>query len=151
MVCLGNICRSPLAEGIMRSKIEAAGINATVDSCGTGNWHSGESPDPRAIAIAKQHGLNISKQCARQFSTKDFDQFDYIFAMDSSNYRDLMALTNDPVSKAKLHLFLPFCGIKNPTDVPDPWFGNEDGFRDVYQLLDKATEAALAKILTINS
>jgi protein-tyrosine phosphatase len=150
MVCLGNICRSPMAEGIMRMKFQEAGIDAIVDSCGTGNWHSGEAPDKRSIAIAARNGLDISQQCARQFRVEDFENFDVIFAMDSSNYNDLLALTNDPESKSRVHIFLPFCGITNPTEVPDPWFGDERDFKEVYQLLDKACSLALPKLLTIN-
>lgn len=150
MVCLGNICRSPLAEGILRQKLEAAGIDAVVDSCGTGNWHAGEAPDKRAIGVAAERGLDISKLCARQFRPADFREFDLIFAMDSTNYRDILSLAAEEDAKAKVHLFLPYCGINDPADVPDPWYGDKKDFIQVYQLLEKACEKAISKLLTIS-
>lgn len=101
MVCLGNICRSPLAEGIMRSKL---GKEYFVDSAGTGSWHVGQAPDKRSIAVAKKYGIEISHLRARQFQVKDFDEFDYILAMDSSNYRDILSLARSEEDRMKVRL-----------------------------------------------
>lgn len=131
MVCLGNICRSPLAEGIMRSKL---GKEYFVDSAGTGSWHVGQAPDKRSIAVAKKYGIEISHLRARQFQVKDFDEFDYILAMDSSNYRDILSLARSEEDWMKVRLIL------HDQDVPDPYYGGEDGFELVYQLLDEAVD-----------
>lgn len=131
MVCLGNICRSPLAEGIMRSKL---GKEHFVDSAGTGSWHVGQAPDKRSIAVAKKYGIEISHLRARQFQVKDFDEFDYILAMDSSNYRDILSLARSEEDRMKVRLIL------HDQDVPDPYYGGEDGFELVYQLLDEAVD-----------
>src|SRR3970282_187716 len=104
MVCLGNICRSPLAEGILASKLPKNKFQ--VDSAGTGSWHIGHSPDDRSIAVAKKYNLDISKQKGRQFSTNDFDTFDYIFVMDNANYDDVMQLAKNQEQKEKVHLVL---------------------------------------------
>lgn len=151
MVCLGNICRSPLAEGLLRQKLKEAGADDfEVDSAGTGGWHSGEAPDKRAIAVAAKYGLDISKQCARKFHPDDFDKFDFIFAMDASNFNDLSAMARGSTQREKLHPFLPFAGINDPSEVPDPWYGGAQDFEDVYRLLDQACEVAAAKLLKIN-
>lgn len=131
MVCLGNICRSPLAEGIMRSKL---GEEYFVDSAGTGSWHVGQAPDKRSIAVAKKYGIEISHLRARQFQVKDFDEFDYILAMDSSNYRDILSLARSEEDRMKVRMIL------HDQDVPDPYYGGEDGFELVYQLLDEAVD-----------
>lgn len=131
MVCLGNICRSPLAEGIMRSKL---GKEYFVDSAGTGSWHVGQAPDKRSIAVAKKYGIEISHLRARQFQVKDFDEFDYILAMDSSNYRDILSLARSEEDRMKVRLIL------HDQDVPDPYYGGEDGFELVYQLLVEAVD-----------
>jgi len=106
MVCLGNICRSPLAEGIMKEKVEAAGLDWEVDSAGTGSWHVGKRPDRRSIAVAKNHQLDITDQRARQFEAADLDAYDLIFAMDASNYQDICRLTNTDVQKQKIQLIM---------------------------------------------
>ena len=103
MVCLGNICRSPLAEGILRSKLDS---NFIIDSAGTGGWHAGESPDQRSIETAKQNNIDISHQKARKFSIADFDSFDYIYVMDQSNYKDVINLAPNKAAKAKVALIL---------------------------------------------
>ena len=131
MVCLGNICRSPLAEGIMRSKL---GETCYVDSAGTGNWHVGQKPDKRSIAIAQKYGIDISAQRARQFHLNDFEEFDLIFAMDSSNFQDLLSLAKKEEHKAKVQLIL------GDANVPDPYYGGEEGFENVYQMLDEAID-----------
>lgn len=132
MVCLGNICRSPLAEGILRSKLDS---NFIIDSAGTGGWHAGESPDKRSIETAKQYNIDISNQRARKFSIADFDLFDYIYVMDKSNYKDVINLAPDEAAKAKVALILG-----NSKEVPDPYYGGQEGFENVYYLLDQACE-----------
>lgn len=132
MVCLGNICRSPLAEGILRSKLDS---NFIIDSAGTGGWHAGQSPDKRSIETAKQYNIDISNQKARKFSISDFDLFDYIYVMDKSNYKDVINLAPDEAAKAKVALILG-----DSKEVPDPYYGGQEGFENVYYLLDQACE-----------
>ncbi len=143
MVCLGNICRSPLAEGILKSKV-AAGI--VVDSAGTGGWHSGELPDPRSIAIARNHGIDISNQRARQFSSVDFQNFDVIFAMDNSNYENIIAQANSDEDIAKVKLILNELYPEENRDVPDPYYGGKSGFKNVFDMLDRASDVIVEKI-----
>ncbi len=145
MVCLGNICRSPLAEGIMRSKL-AGRENFIVDSAGTGGWHAGQKPDPRSIAIAKEFGLDISDQRARQFSSSDFKTFDYIFAMDNSNYKNVIKLANNQEDNAKVTRILNALTPGQNLDVPDPYYGGEDGFLQVYKMLDAACDAIALRL-----
>lgn len=147
MVCLGNICRSPLAEGLMRLKMQSRGYSEViVDSAGTGGWHVGQAPDKRSIAVAKKYGIDISSQCARKFEQEDFEKFDYIFAMDKSNLNDILALANNEKQKSKAHLFLTFAGITPLQEVPDPWYGDDSDFESVYHLLEKACEQAALRI-----
>ena len=145
MVCLGNICRSPLAEGIMRSKL-AGRENFIVDSAGTGGWHAGQKPDPRSIAIAKEFGLDISDQRARQFSSSDFKTFDYIFVMDNSNYKNVTKLANNQEDTAKVTRILNALTPGQNLDVPDPYYGGEDGFLQVYKMLDAACDAIALRL-----
>jgi protein-tyrosine phosphatase len=121
-VCLGNICRSPLADGIMRKKIKERGLNWQVDSAGTGNWHINEAPDPRAQAIAEKYGYNISNLKARQFQLSDFEEFDHIFAMDHQNYQDIKSLQPSTEQLEKLELFLNRLNPGLNQGVRDPWF-----------------------------
>jgi len=143
MVCLGNICRSPLAEGIMRSKLSEDFI---VDSAGTGGWHAGEFPDKRSISTAKNRGLDITNQRARQFKKSDFDTFDHIFVMDNSNYKDVLALAPNEEAKSKVKLILNEIFPGENVDVPDPYYGGQDGFENVYNMLDQACEEIARKI-----
>lgn len=147
MVCLGNICRSPLAEGVFIQKSAELGLFAKTDSCGTSNWHQGESPDPRAIRAAKANHFDIAYLRARQFLASDFDQFDYIFAMDHSNYLDVLALAKTEAHRSKVHLYLEFAGITEPRDVPDPYYGDYSDFLEVCKLLDTATEQVVNKMI----
>ncbi len=140
MVCLGNICRSPLAEGILRHKAEQNNLNITIDSAGTSNYHIGEHPDSRTIANARKHGVDVSKLKARQFSEKDFDDFDIIFVMDSSNYADVVSLARNEKDKNKVELILNRSYPNTNMSVPDPYFGGEQGFENVFILLDKACD-----------
>ena len=144
MVCLGNICRSPLAEGIMRAKLTNDFI---VDSAGTGGWHAGELPDKRSVATAKNNGLDITNQRARQFKITDFDVFDYIYVMDNSNYKDVIALAPNDAAKSKVKLILNELFPNENVDVPDPYYGGTDGFENVYKMLDQACEVIAKKLL----
>lgn len=145
MVCLGNICRSPLAEGILASKLPKDLF--VVDSAGTGSWYVGRNPDERSIAVAKKNGLNISNQKGRQFKTSDFDTFDYIYVMDSSNYNDVIALTKKQEQKDKVQLILNELFPAENVDVPDPYYGLPNGFNTVFEMLDEATEVIAKKLI----
>lgn len=141
MVCLGNICRSPLAEGILRHKLNEKGIKGVeIDSAGTSGYHAGECPDERALKNAKKHGLDISALKARQFCVADFDRFDKIFTMDISNYNDIISLARNENDIKKVELILNTLHPKSNMPVPDPYFGGEEGFENVYKLLDNACE-----------
>tara|TARA_B100001115_G_C15450417_1_gene211933 strand:+ start:90 stop:518 length:429 start_codon:yes stop_codon:yes gene_type:complete len=137
MVCLGNICRSPMAEGIMR---KLGGNKILVDSAGTAGYHIGSQPDKRMIKMAFEHGIDISKLRARQFQADDFDLFDVIFAMDSSNYRNIISLAKDDNDKQKVKMIL------ENGNVPDPYYGGDEGFEHVYQLLHEACQNFLDNI-----
>jgi len=143
MVCLGNICRSPLAEGILRSKLSEKFI---VDSAGTGGWHAGELPDKRSIAIARLKGLDISNQRARQFKISDFTTFDHIFVMDNTNYKEVLALAPNEATKSKVKLILNEIFPNDNIDVPDPYYGGVDGFENVYNMLDQACDEIARKL-----
>jgi protein-tyrosine phosphatase len=143
MVCLGNICRSPLAEGIMRAKLSKDFI---VDSAGTGGWHAGELPDKRSISTAKNRGLDITSQRARQFKISDFNTFDYIYVMDNSNYKDVMALAPNEEVKSKVKLILNELFPNENVDVPDPYYGGQDGFENVFNMLNEACDVIAGKL-----
>lgn len=145
MVCLGNICRSPLAEGILASKLPKNKF--TVDSAGTGSWHIGHSPDDRSIAVAKKNKINISHQKGRQFSTADFDEYDYIYVMDNSNYDDVIELAENQEQKQKVHLILNELFPNEKVDVPDPYFGLPNGFEIIYNMLDDVCEIIAKKLI----
>lgn len=145
MVCLGNICRSPLAEGILKSKTDSQHI--FVDSAGTAGYHIGNNPDQRSVAVAKKYGIDISGQRCRKFNYDDFAQFDIIYAMDLSNYYDILALTNDRSEIAKVKLLLEEVALP-VREVPDPYYGGTDGFEQVFELINQACDA-IAKRLNL--
>src|SRR4051812_15240990 len=149
MVCLGNICRSPLAEGILASKLQNEKF--IVDSAGTGSWHVGHSPDKRSIAVAQKNGLCIDGQKGRQFKISDFDEFDYIYVMDNSNYRDVIHLAKTPEHKNKVHLILNELFPGENVDVPDPYFGAVNGFDNVYQMLNEVADIISKKLIRKHS
>lgn len=149
MVCLGNICRSPLAEGILASKLPKDKF--VVDSAGTGNYHVGKQPDHRSIATAKKNGLDISYQKARQFSPNDFDTFDYIFVMDNSNYDDVLFLAKTDEHKKKVQLVLNELFPGDNVDVPDPYYGLQNGFDMVYEMLDETCDLLAKKLIEKHS
>ena len=145
MVCLGNICRSPLAEGILASKLPKGKF--TVDSAGTGSWHIGRQPDERSIKKKKKNKINISTQKGRQFSVADFDAFDYIYVMDSSNYNDVVELAKTQDHRDKVQMILNDLFPNENVDVPDPYFGLPNGFKIVYNMLDEVCEVISKKLI----
>lgn len=145
MVCLGNICRSPLAEGILVSKVDDC---VKVDSAGTANYHIGHAPDPRSVEVAKKHGLDISHLRGRQFSVEDFDNFDRIYVMDASNYNNVKKLERTSSDMEKVGLILNELNAGMNEVVPDPYFGGDEGFEKVYQMLDAATDKIIDKYLS---
>ena len=146
MVCLGNICRSPLAEGILKSKVNLAHFE--IDSAGTGHWHVGEQPDPRSVAVGKKFGIDISTQRARQFKPVDFDHFDIIYVMDASNYKNVIALATTNTAKKKVKRLLEENPASSVKDVPDPYYGGDDGFENVYYLIDDACNEIVKNLKT---
>ncbi|WP_338358720.1 low molecular weight protein-tyrosine-phosphatase [Yeosuana marina] len=136
MVCLGNICRSPLAEGILKSKLPDD--KYVVDSAGTANYHVGATPDRRSIAVAKKYGIDISNLKGRQFSVKDFDDFDVIYVMDESNYNNVLSLARNEHDSSKVKFILNDVYPNKNFDVPDPYYGGEQGFENVYNMLNEA-------------
>lgn len=144
MVCLGNICRSPLAEGILKSKVDSSKIH--VDSAGTGDWHVGKEPDKRSIAVGSKYKIDITEQRGRLFSEEDFENFDLIYAMDNSNRENILALAKTEEDRSKVKLILDEIFPGENLDVPDPYFGGELGFEDVYKMLDEACESIAKKL-----
>ncbi len=144
MVCLGNICRSPLAEGILKSK--SNNLKIFVDSAGTAAYHVGSKPDRRSIDIAKQNGIDISIQRARKFEVNDFDKFDVIYAMDLMNYEDILSVTRNTNDKLKVKLILNEISENTNRSVPDPYYGGGNGFKLVFDMLNDACEIIVRKI-----
>lgn len=138
MVCLGNICRSPMAQGILEHKLAQKKKEAYVDSAGTSGWHEGERPDSRAIQTMKKYAIDISKQRSRPFHKLDFDEFDHIYVMDSSNYNDILAQARTEEDKRKVQMILNVAYPQKNLSVPDPYY--DDGFDTVYNLLMEACE-----------
>ncbi|MEP7264988.1 MAG: low molecular weight protein-tyrosine-phosphatase [Bacteroidota bacterium] len=137
MVCLGNICRSPLAEGILKVHLSKIPGEFHIDSAGTGAWHVGSPPDPRSIAAARKQGISISDQRARQLKSSDFEEFDLIFTMDESIHIDVKKLTSHPAYHAKIHLLRTYAGDTD-SKVPDPYYESDEAFDNVYSLIDAA-------------
>ena len=144
MVCLGNICRSPLAEGILKRKIEESNLDWTVDSAGTSSWHIGERPHKGSIDIAQKNGIDISNQKGRQFSVRDFDAFDLILAMDSENYQNIIGLAESESQKDKVKLMLNYAHPGSNMAVPDPYYTGD--FQEVYDLLELACTNLILEI-----
>ncbi|MBV7441401.1 low molecular weight phosphotyrosine protein phosphatase [Weeksellaceae bacterium TAE3-ERU29] len=141
MVCLGNICRSPLAEAVLRAKI--GDRNIKVDSAGTGDFHIGERPDKRAIKVAEEHNVSTEGIYCRQFRESDFDNFDVIYVMDDNNYNSIMKHARNNKDQYKVELIMNLLEPDSNKNVPDPYYGNEEDFEHVYQLLDKATDVII--------
>ncbi|MGH6660174.1 MAG: low molecular weight protein-tyrosine-phosphatase [Rhodospirillales bacterium] len=146
-VCLGNICRSPTAEGVFRKLVEEHGLaeKIAVDSAGTGGWHVGEPPDDRAVKAAKRRGVDLSGIRARQAKRGDFKHFDYVVAMDVENLRSLSLICPEG-EQHRLHLFLDFAPDLGQRDVPDPFYGGGAGFEAVLDMIERAAEGLLAHI-----
>ena len=149
MVCLGNICRSPLAEGLLASKLPKEQF--WVDSAGTGHWHVGKKPDTRSIAVAEKNGIHIANQSCRQFTASDFDTFDYIYVMDSSNYSDIISLALNETHKSKVSLILNELFPGENVDVPDPYFGLLNGFETVFEMLNETCDSIAKKLIAKHS
>lgn len=147
VVCLGNICRSPLAEGALRARIEASPLagRVMVDSAGTGGWHAGEPPDRRAIACARGHGVDIAGLRARQLRARDFEDFHWLLCADADNLRDVRALA-PPGARERTALLLDWAGTVPHGEVPDPYYGDGSHFEGVWQLVDTAARAVVARL-----
>ena len=141
-VCLGNICRSPLAGGVFKEKVKEKGLigHIKVDSAGTSGFHLGEDPDPRSCEIAKENGIEL-KHSGRQLVRDDFENYDYILAMDKSNYEDILNLKkHSGMSDSEVVMFRDFDNSQSGEDIPDPYYGGKDGFEKVYQLIEESSE-----------
>lgn len=145
-VCLGNICRSPIAEGVFRARANAAGIadRFDIDSAGCGGWHAGDPPDRRSIVVAERHGVAIHEQCARQITSDDFHRFDLILGLDRDNVAHLKRMRPHH-AKARVALYLEEA-LGTPKDVPDPYYGDIRDFEAVFRLCEKASDALLKKL-----
>ena len=148
MVCLGNICRSPLAEALFKHKVIQHKLEGDfyIDSCGTANYHVGDTPDARTIANARKNGIDIN-HIGRQFSVADFENFDHIFVMDNQNLKNVLRLTSNTEFQNKVKLFRSVDFTDNETEVPDPYYGTEKDFQYVFEVVDK-TASALLQYLT---
>ncbi|MEX1191786.1 MAG: low molecular weight protein-tyrosine-phosphatase [Brumimicrobium sp.] len=146
MVCLGNICRSPMADGLLRKKIKEQGLNAEVDSAGTGDWHVGEAPDDRMRETGKKFGVPIDELRGRQFKVADYDNFDRIYVMDQSNYKNVLALARNQEDRDKVELILNVSNPGKDLEVPDPYFGGDEGFKNIFKMLDEATDFIVEEI-----
>lgn len=144
MVCLGNICRSPLAQGILESKVNSNKV--FVDSAGTAAYHVGNLPDKRSIEVAQKNGLDIKSQRARKFIVSDFDKFNLIYAMDESNYRNILMLARTEDDKSKVKMILNEVHPNKNLSVPDPYYGGNHGFENVYKMLDEACSVISQKL-----
>jgi len=146
MVCLGNICRSPMAQGILENKAAEKGIDITVDSAGTSDYHIDQEPDHRAIAKSKEYGINISHYRGRQIDVSDFKTFDRILVMDASNYENTLLVAESDDDKSKVEMILNLSNPNSNMSVLDPYFGGEEGFENVYRLLDSACDVLIEQI-----
>ncbi|MEP5568082.1 MAG: low molecular weight protein-tyrosine-phosphatase [Halioglobus sp.] len=151
-VCLGNICRSPTAHGVFAAMVQERGLEESIkiDSCGTGDWHIGHAPDRRATAEAAQRGYDLSTLRARQVAPQDFADFDYVLAMDNQNLADLRAMCPEEFS-GYLGLFLPFDPLAAMTEVPDPYYGGDEGFSEVLDMVEAAGKGLLEDICSANT
>lgn len=145
MVCLGNICRSPLAEGILKSKLP--NNKFIVDSAGTANYHVGNPPDKRSVVIAEKYGLDISNLRGRQFNASDFDDFDFIYVMDESNYKNVISLARNEADIKKVNYILNEVYSGKNFDVPDPYYGGPEGFENIYKMLDEACSRIAKRLI----
>lgn len=147
MVCLGNICRSPLAEGILQKKANEAGLNWTVESAGTNGYHTGEAPHHLSQKVAKRNGVDISRQVSRRFTAGDFDRYDKIYAMADDVAMEIKRISGQKFNDNKIDYFLNELEPGSNKNVPDPWYGEEDGYTEVYELIDRACDAIIKNYL----
>jgi protein-tyrosine phosphatase len=147
MVCLGNICRSPLAEGILQHKADKVNLNWVVESAGTNGYHNGEAPHRLSQKVAKANGVDISKQISRKFVASDFGRYDKIYVMAADVLADVKRIAGEKFDGEKIDFFLNELEACKNKDVPDPWYGNEDGYVKVYKLIDETCEAILTKYI----
>ncbi|WP_305804095.1 low molecular weight protein-tyrosine-phosphatase [Stenotrophomonas sp. YIM B06876] len=147
-VCLGNICRSPMAEGALRARLEASVLagHVQVDSAGTSDWHIGRAPDPRAIACARRHGVDIAGLRARQLQVQDFVRFDRVFCADQANLQDASKLAG-AAGGERLALWLPWAGIDGDGSIPDPYYGGPEDFEQTWTLVDAAAQATVRRMV----
>jgi len=145
MVCHGNICRSPLAEGILQHKAKAAGLNWKVDSAGTSGYHHGEQPHHLSQKVASINGIDISSQCSRQFKKEDMLNYDKIYVMDSENYVEVKRMSRELWNADKVDLLMNEVYPGRNMNVPDPWYGEEDGYHEVFEMISKACDAIVEK------
>ncbi len=143
MVCLGNICRSPLAEGILQKKVKDLGLDWIIESAGTNGFHTGEAPHHLSQKVAKSNGINISDQLSRKFITNDFKEYDIIYVMAEDVLNDIKRLSGDLYIPRKIKFFLDELYPGKSKDVPDPWYGDEDGYHEVYELINEACDAII--------
>lgn len=146
MVCLGNICRSPLAKGILKHKVSQSGLDIKVDSAGTAAYHAGEPPDYRSQEVAERNGVDLGNQRARKFEVRDFDRFDKIYVMDRSNFRDIMDMARNQDDRQKVEMIMNTIYPGENRQVPDPYYGGKDGFQQVFDMLDAACDQIIAEI-----
>ncbi|MBI1341527.1 MAG: low molecular weight phosphotyrosine protein phosphatase [Terrimonas sp.] len=145
MVCLGNICRSPLAEGILQNKVWQAGLGWQVDSAGTNGYHTGEPPHPLSQKVARMHGIDISRQRARRFSPNDFERYDKIYVMATDVMQDVQRIAGRHFDNRKIELLMNELFPGRDLDVPDPWYGTEPGYHEVYRMIDEACTKIIEK------
>ncbi|GAA4450854.1 low molecular weight protein-tyrosine-phosphatase [Rurimicrobium arvi] len=145
MVCLGNICRSPIAEGVLRAKAKAAGLDWQIDSAGTNRYHIGEAPHRFSQKVCRNYGIDISQQRARRITAADLEQYDIIYALAQDVYDDICAIAGTHAPMDKVRFLLEELHEDGSRDVPDPWYGNEDGYLPVYQLIEEACDAIVRK------
>ncbi len=144
MVCLGNICRSPIAEGVMRHLVNEQNLHWHIDSAGTGSWHTGQAPHKDSQKVCRINGIDISTQKARQFKSSDFEEFDHIIVMDKQNYQDVKSMAGSRFVPSKISLLLDHCNEPG-LEVPDPYYGNYEDYEHVFQLITNATKAFIDK------
>lgn len=148
IVCLGNICRSPMAEGILRARLLSEGLAERVelDSAGTGDWHVGCEPDRRAIETAAERGVDIAGLRGRQFTPEDFERFDWILCADRQNLRDVRALAPDDAARERAALLLEWTGVPDASEIPDPYTGGPEHFQEVWNLLEQAADGVVRRL-----
>lgn len=145
MVCLGNICRSPIAEGILQQKAKDANLDWQVDSAGTNNYHIGEAPHRFSQKVCLQNGIDISSQCARRFTAKDFEEYDIIYALAMDVFEEIKKIGGKSAQMNKVKIFLSELKTGSTESVPDPWYGDESGYGPVYQLIEKTCASIIEK------